>query len=117
MPAEAESTALWQEGWYAFARKFASPNFGPRPPEACIDLVVIHSISLPPGQYGGPEVAQLFSNTLDWNTPLLQEYRGACRLRAFLHPPQRRTLAVRQLRRSRLARGQLALPRTRQLQR
>jgi AmpD protein len=32
-----------------------------------IDLVVIHSISLPPGCYGGPEIEQLFTNQLDWN--------------------------------------------------
>ena len=32
-----------------------------------ITLAVIHSISLPPGQYGGPEIEQLFTNTLDWS--------------------------------------------------
>lgn len=45
----------------------ASPNFGPRPQHAQIDLVVLHSISLPPGQYGGPEVQQFFTNQLDWH--------------------------------------------------
>jgi N-acetyl-anhydromuramoyl-L-alanine amidase len=58
---------LWDGGWYAFARKLASPNFGPRPPGAQVDLLVIHSISLPPGLYGGDEVPRLFTNTLDWN--------------------------------------------------
>lgn len=57
----------WQEGWYAFARACASPNFGPRPPGTCIDLAVLHSISLPPGQFGGNAVQQLFTNQLDWN--------------------------------------------------
>ena len=33
---------------------------------AAIDLVVVHSISLPPGEFGGNQVQQLFSNTLDW---------------------------------------------------
>jgi N-acetyl-anhydromuramoyl-L-alanine amidase len=58
---------LWDAGWYRFAHRVASPNFGPRPQGAAIDLVVVHSISLPPGVYGGDEVRQLFTNTLDWN--------------------------------------------------
>lgn len=58
--------ALWDQGWYRFAARRPSPNFGPRPRGANIDLIVLHSISLPPGQYGGPEVAQLFTNQLDW---------------------------------------------------
>lgn len=58
---------LWQAGWYGFARALASPNFGPRPDGAQVDLIVLHSISLPPGQYGGDEVQQLFTNALDWN--------------------------------------------------
>ena len=32
-----------------------------------VDLIVLHSISLPPGQYGGDEVQRLFTNQLDWN--------------------------------------------------
>ena len=57
--------ALWSEGWYRFAARQASPNFGPRPSQAHIDLIVLHSISLPPGQYGGPEVLQFFNNQLN----------------------------------------------------
>lgn len=59
--------ALWQDGWYRFARRLASPNHGPRPAGAQVDLIVVHSISLPPGEYGGDQVQQLFTNTLDWN--------------------------------------------------
>jgi len=62
-----EQEGLWQQGWYLPATWLASPNFGPRPQDACIDLVVIHSISLPPGQYGGNEVQDLFTNRLDWD--------------------------------------------------
>jgi AmpD protein len=58
---------LWSSGWYRFARRLDSPNFGPRPAHAGIDLVVLHSISLPPGVYGGDEVQALFTNTLDWS--------------------------------------------------
>ena len=67
----------WSQGWYAPARKVPSPNFGPRPARACIDLLVVHSISLPPGVYGGPEVEQLFTNRLDWDAhPYFQTIRG-----------------------------------------
>lgn len=67
IPPESPSSGLWRSGWYRFAHVLASPNFGPRPTSAPIDLIVLHSISLPPGQYGGNEVQQLFTNTLDWN--------------------------------------------------
>jgi AmpD protein len=63
-----ESPAVsWTGGWLATARHCPSPNHGPRPDGAQIDLIVLHSISLPPGVYGGPEVEQLFTNTLDWD--------------------------------------------------
>ena len=69
--------ALWQDGWYRFARRCDSPNFGPRPAGAQVDLVVVHSISLPPGVYGGDEVRQLFTNTLDWDAhPYFKQIEG-----------------------------------------
>jgi len=69
--------ALWQGGWYRHAHRLASPNFGPRPPQAQIDLLVLHSISLPPGRYDGDEVLQLFTNQLDWDAhPYFQTIRG-----------------------------------------
>ncbi|HUR89051.1 MAG TPA: 1,6-anhydro-N-acetylmuramyl-L-alanine amidase AmpD [Ramlibacter sp.] len=73
----AESQALWNGGWYRFARRLDSPNFGPRPAGANVDLVVVHSISLPPGEYGGDGVQQLFTNTLDWNAhPYFKSIEG-----------------------------------------
>jgi len=70
-------STLWRAGWYGFARQLASPNFGARPDGAQVDLIVVHSISLPPGQYGGDEVRQLFSNTLDWNAhPYFKSIEG-----------------------------------------
>jgi AmpD protein len=66
-PAPDAGASLWDAGWYRFARRLDSPNFGPRPAEAAIDLVVVHSISLPPGAFGGDEVQRLFTNTLDWD--------------------------------------------------
>lgn len=72
-----EASALWQGGWYRFARHLASPNFGPRPTDASIDLLVLHSISLPPGVYGGEQVQQLFTNALDWSAhPYFEGIRG-----------------------------------------
>lgn len=69
---------LWSDGWYRFARRLPSPNFGPRPGGAVVDLIVIHSISLPPGQFGGDEVPRLFTNTLDWNAhPYFKSIEGA----------------------------------------
>jgi N-acetyl-anhydromuramoyl-L-alanine amidase len=46
------------------ARQVPSPNQDARPPGASIDLVVVHGISLPPGEFGGPWVERLFTNTL-----------------------------------------------------
>lgn len=67
----------WNGGWLGSARHCPSPNFGPRPEGACIDLIVLHSISLPPGQYGGPQVEQLFTNQLDWSAhPYFEAIRG-----------------------------------------
>ncbi|WP_341908298.1 1,6-anhydro-N-acetylmuramyl-L-alanine amidase AmpD [Polaromonas sp. YR568] len=69
--------ALWQGGWYRFARVLESPNKGLRPAGALIDLIVIHSISLPPGEFGNGQVQRLFTNTLDWDAhPYFQGIRG-----------------------------------------
>jgi AmpD protein len=71
------ANALWSEGWYRFAKHLHSPNCGPRPPGAHIDLVVLHSISLPPGEYGGDGVQALFTNQLDWSQhPYYQQIAG-----------------------------------------
>lgn len=73
----AMSADLWNDGWYRFARHLRSPNFGPRPPGTVVDLIVIHAISLPPGQYGGDEIQRLFTNTLDWNAhPYFKSIEG-----------------------------------------
>ena len=42
-----------------------SPNQDDRPPDVEINLVVVHSISLPPGQFGGDAIERLFTNRLD----------------------------------------------------
>jgi AmpD protein len=76
-PEAAGARPLWQAGWYGYAHRLASPNFGPRPTGALVDLIVVHSISLPPGQYGGDEVQRLFTNTLDWGAhPYFRQIEG-----------------------------------------
>jgi AmpD protein len=52
-------THLLQEADY-----IPSPNMDDRPEGTDINLLVIHSISLPPGEYGGDRIAQLFTNSL-----------------------------------------------------
>ena len=46
------------------ARQLRSPHCDERPSDTAIDLLVIHGISLPPGEFGGPWVERLFLGTL-----------------------------------------------------
>lgn len=56
------------------ARFIASPNFDDRPTDCQVDLIIIHNISLPPQQYGGNGIIELFTNHLDPNEhPYYQE--------------------------------------------
>ena len=76
-PSKAAEHATWQQGWHRQARRLPSPNHGHRPPGTDIDLAIVHSISLPPGVYGGDEVERLFTNTLDWDAhPYFDQIRG-----------------------------------------
>ena len=53
------------EGWVQGIRHVHSDNYSERPAAAEVRLAVIHGISLPPGEFGGEAVAQLFTNRLD----------------------------------------------------
>lgn len=55
------------EGFVETATQIASPNCDDRPNNCAIDLIVIHNISLPPNEYGGSGVVQLFTNQLNPN--------------------------------------------------
>lgn len=57
--------ASWDGGWWRAARRVDSPNHGPRPAGVAPTLIVLHSISLPPGVYGGDAIERLFTNRLD----------------------------------------------------
>ena len=55
----------------------SSPNCDDRPPGADIELLVIHSISLPPGEFGGAGIVELFTNCLDPDAhPYYREIHG-----------------------------------------
>lgn len=60
----ADSLMLTDDGWLQPARHCPSPHFDDRP-EQEVSLLVVHSISLPPGQFGGPYIDQLFLGQLN----------------------------------------------------
>ena len=69
--------SVWNEGWWSGAAHCPSPNQGPRPEGMAVEMVVLHSISLPAGHYGGPQIRQLFTNTLDISShPEFEALRG-----------------------------------------
>ena len=55
------------DGWCPRAQRQPSPNCDARADATVVDLLVIHNISLPPGQFGGPWIEDLFANRLDPN--------------------------------------------------
>jgi AmpD protein len=64
-PSASGESAEWGQGWWQGARHLVSPNFDERPPAAMVDMVVIHYISLPDGQFGTGYPLDLFCNRLD----------------------------------------------------
>jgi AmpD protein len=64
-------------GWVDRAQHIVSPNCDSRPQAMPVELAVIHGISLPPGEFGGAAVQQLFTNTLDYSAhPYYSGLRG-----------------------------------------
>ena len=59
------ASSIGANGWLAGADRCPSPNYDARPPDTAIDLVVVHAISLPPGEFGTGAVTRLFCNDLD----------------------------------------------------
>ena len=57
--------AIDETGATAQARQIPSANCDPRPANTAITLIVVHSISLPPGEFGGDGIERLFTNRLD----------------------------------------------------
>ena len=71
-----------------------SPNFDERPENARIELIVVHSISLPPGEFGGRGIEQLFTNCLDASEH--PYYAGIAQLKVSAHFLVRRDGAITQ---------------------
>ncbi len=70
-------------GLFEPAAFVASPNSDARPEGVEIDLLVVHCISLPPGEYGGDFIEHLFCNELD---PAYHSYfREICELKVSSH--------------------------------
>ena len=91
--AVADGTA-WHRGWWRHALACPSPNHGPRPGDEAPSLVLLHSISLPPGCFEGEAVLQLFTNRLDTTAhPYYQQLVG---LQVSAHFLVRRSGAVLQ---------------------
>lgn len=69
--------------WFTSVRRVPSPNADERPAGSDISLVVIHGISLPPGEFGGPHIDRLFTNTLDAGAH--PYFATVCALRVSAH--------------------------------
>lgn len=54
-----------KDGWLVGVKHLPSPHFDGRPEEENPSLLVVHNISLPPGEFGGPWIDALFAGTLD----------------------------------------------------
>lgn len=74
---------ITDDGLVEGVRYLASPNCDARPAEAQIELVVVHGISLPPGEFGGPGIIELFLNRLKPDAH--PYYAGIAQLRVSAH--------------------------------
>lgn len=61
----AQGSGIAADHWLARATRKPSPNYDARPDSADISLLVIHNISLPPDEFGGAWIDDLFLNRLD----------------------------------------------------
>lgn len=94
MPTESGKFEIAADGWASQVMRMPSPNCDARSAGAGISLLVIHNISLPPGQFGGAYIADLFTNQLDCSAhPYFEQLRP---LRVSAHFLIRRDGAVMQ---------------------
>ncbi len=71
------TTSIGADGWCAGAIRYDSPNFDARPAGMPVELLVVHNISLPAGRFGGPHIADLFTNRVDFAAdPSFADLRG-----------------------------------------
>jgi len=81
--ASAQSLTLAEDAWLIQARRVVSPNSDQRPDDQTPSLIVVHAISLPPEEFGGRGIEQLFTNTL--NPAAHPYYEGIYQLRVSAH--------------------------------
>jgi AmpD protein len=78
-----DEAAFDDEGWLVGVHRIPSPHCDARPGGIPVRLIVIHAISLPPGEFGGDAIERLFAGTLD---PDAHPYFGEIRhLRVSAH--------------------------------
>ncbi len=83
------SFSISADGWCNDISRAPCTNFDARPLDAVISLLVIHNISLPPGQFGGEHIEALFANKLDYAAdPYFEQLRD---LKVSAHFLVRRT--------------------------
>src|SRR6218665_21374 len=129
-----DAAGPWEGGWHRFAPRLPSPNHGPRPvPGNPVDLIVLHSLSPPPGEVGGwgggavdgpggggvgghGGAATVHQPAGPAGPSLLPKPARPAGLRAFFHHPQRPAATVRRLRSARLACRTVVLPWARPVQ-
>tara|TARA_R110001592_G_scaffold52649_9_gene161348 strand:+ start:60351 stop:60896 length:546 start_codon:yes stop_codon:yes gene_type:complete len=64
-------------GWLDQAKIVPSPNFNSRPANACVNLLVIHNISLPPDEFDTPYIELFFQNKLPYDAhPYFEHLKG-----------------------------------------
>ena len=73
----AATERMTPDGWLDGIRRVESPNCDDRPADTEVSLLIVHSISLPPGEYGGDAIERFFTNRLDPGAhPYFQEIAG-----------------------------------------
>ena len=88
------SLSIDDEGWLRGVARVPSPNADARPPDCDPSLIVVHGISLPPGEFGGPWIDRLFTNCLPVDE---HEYFATIdKLRVSAHALVRRDGEIRQ---------------------
>ena len=76
-----DSLAVDGDGWVSAAHVSPSPNWEARPEGVVPTLIVIHNISLPPGEFGGNAITELFQNRLDCSShPYFDEHLRGLRV-------------------------------------
>ena len=79
----AEVMHISGDGWCVQAQRFPSANCDERPPGVAVELLVVHNISLPPGEFGGSGIVDLFLSQLD--AAAHPYYAGIAGLRVSAH--------------------------------